>query len=54
MIEGYFSETSFKADSLLPQIMIVLPSCRNLSATARPIPLAPPVTKILFPVNFIY
>jgi hypothetical protein len=38
----------------LPQIITLFPSLRNLSVKTRPIPLAPPVIKIVLPVSVIF
>jgi len=45
-----FASCSFRCR--LPQIMTWLSSSRNASANASPIPVAPPVIKIVFPAVF--
>src|SRR5258705_10472672 len=53
MIEGSLSFASFRADSRLPQMITVLFSRTNRSASAKPIPVAPPVMRVLLLERFM-
>ena len=54
MTDGNLSVTSCKTDSRLPQTITVLFSLINRSVKPSPMPLAPPVIKILLFVNFMF
>src|SRR5512143_3815493 len=53
MIDGSLSLASLRADSRLPQTMTVLFSCTKRCANPNPIPVAPPVIKILLFDSFM-